>query len=394
MGRLKVRLVRGVDLPAKDISGTSDPYATLSIGNQKQKSNTVKKNLNPNWNQTFTFNAAPTDVLHVSVYDWDRFGKDDLLGSSTATFSDLQQGVEKTVWLQLQAPKGGQKGSIELALTAEDFGAAKPQGGPPPQQQQGGYGGPPPQSHGYPPQQGGYGGPPPQSQGYPSQGGYGGPPPQQGGYPPQSHGYPPQSHGYPPQQGGYGGPPPQQGGYPPQSHGYGGPPPQQGGYPPQQGGYGGPPPSRGPPQQGGYGGPPPQQGGYGGPPPQQGGYGGPPQQGGYGNPPPQQRGAPQQGGAMLGPGGRPIRRPHGITDPEIQNCMVQFRQADADGSGTIDARELKGLLRRSMGNQMSDSLLDRFVNLQMQSLDANRSGSIDFDEFLQLYMKLKSGQGF
>eukprot|EP01088_Endostelium_zonatum_P010922 TRINITY_DN2461_c0_g1_i2.p1 TRINITY_DN2461_c0_g1~~TRINITY_DN2461_c0_g1_i2.p1 ORF type:complete len:334 (-),score=87.77 TRINITY_DN2461_c0_g1_i2:135-1088(-) len=316
MGRLTVKVLRAIDLAAKDLSGTSDPYVTIEIGNQKHKTSTIKKNLNPTWNQTFVFHVAPTDTVRIQVWDWDRFGKDDVIGVTSTSISDLARGVEKTVWLSLSLTTKGksiQKGKVEVSFTAEDWGSA-------PNSQ-------PPQSQGYnmPPQQGGYGQPPPQ--------GYGAPPSQ--GYPPQGYGAPP-SHGYPPQ---------------------GQPHPSQG-YPPQQ-----PHPSQGHP-------------------PQQGGYGQPPQQ--------QPRSAQPGGGQILGPGGRPIRRPHGITDPEIHNCLGQFRQADVDGSGTIDARELKALLRRTMGTHMSENLLDRFVNLQMQSLDANRSGQIDFDEFLTLYMKLKN----
>eukprot|EP01088_Endostelium_zonatum_P010923 TRINITY_DN2461_c0_g2_i1.p1 TRINITY_DN2461_c0_g2~~TRINITY_DN2461_c0_g2_i1.p1 ORF type:complete len:405 (-),score=103.79 TRINITY_DN2461_c0_g2_i1:102-1268(-) len=387
MGRLTVKVLRAIDLAAKDLSGTSDPYVTIEIGNQKHKTSTIKRNLNPIWNQTFVFHVAPTDVVRIHVWDWDRFGKDDSIGITNTTISDLIRGVEKTVWLGLSLTTKGKtilKGKIEVSFTAEDWGV-QPQ--LPPQSQ--GYNMPPqglqapPSQHygAYPPQQ-------QQQQPYNSQGF----PPQQGYGPPPSHGYPPQqqqpynSQGFPPQQG-YG---------PPPSQGYGPPPSQQGGYgqpyssqghPPQQGGYGQPPQQQQPYSSQGF---PPQQQqpqGLRAPPSQQGGYGAPPQQ--------QQRSVyppPGGGGQILGPGGRPIRRPHGITDPDIINCLEQFRQADLDGSGTIDARELKELLRRTMGGRMTENLLDRFVNLQMQSLDANKSGQIDFDEFLTLFMKLKNQQ--
>eukprot|EP01089_Gocevia_fonbrunei_P001442 TRINITY_DN1132_c0_g1_i3.p1 TRINITY_DN1132_c0_g1~~TRINITY_DN1132_c0_g1_i3.p1 ORF type:complete len:389 (-),score=107.98 TRINITY_DN1132_c0_g1_i3:292-1458(-) len=386
MGRVRVRVLAAKQLKAADAAGTSDPYCVLLLNNDRFKTKTIKRSLNPQWNETFVFNSAnPTDSLSISIYDWDRFGKDDPLGNVSIQLSTLERGVELLKWYQLNLAATGQ---IHVGITAEDFGCqpgmnkgGPPQYGQPPQT---GYGQPP---QGYPPQQG-YGQP---QHGYPPQsGGYGMQPPQTG------YGQPPQQ-GYPPQSGGYGMQPPQSGGYgqPPQSGGYGMQPPQSGGYgqPPQSGGYGQPPQSGGygqPPQSGGYG-QPPQSGGYGMQPPQSGGYGQPPSTGGYGMQP------PAQGGYGLAPGGPPRSgvgkgRPElGLSEPEVADCFAKFRQVDRDGSGGLDPNELKEVLRMTSGRKMADGLLTRFVNMQMATLDKDKNGTLDFEEFLVLYSKFKSG---
>lgn len=70
MGILKVRVIEGKDLPVKGkiifnlnqlfsdkITGSSDPYVVLKIGKTKFKTQVKKKNLNPVWNEEFTFNV-------------------------------------------------------------------------------------------------------------------------------------------------------------------------------------------------------------------------------------------------------------------------------------------------------------------------------------------------
>jgi len=55
---LTLKLICAIDLPAKDFSGTSDPYVKiLLLPDRKHKllSNIKRKNLNPQWNETFAF---------------------------------------------------------------------------------------------------------------------------------------------------------------------------------------------------------------------------------------------------------------------------------------------------------------------------------------------------
>ena len=55
---LTLKIMRAVDLPAKDFSGTSDPYVKiLLLPDKKSKltTNIKRKNLNPRWNEVFAF---------------------------------------------------------------------------------------------------------------------------------------------------------------------------------------------------------------------------------------------------------------------------------------------------------------------------------------------------
>lgn len=79
VGILNVKVVRAIKLKKKDLLGASDPYVKLKISEEKlpSKKTTVKhKNLNPEWNEEFTFPVKDPEgqVLEISVYDWEQVG--------------------------------------------------------------------------------------------------------------------------------------------------------------------------------------------------------------------------------------------------------------------------------------------------------------------------------
>lgn len=74
-----------------DITGKADPYAVLKFGNQQQKSNYIKQELNPVWNEVFTFDVVTgREVLEITLYDKDDFGTDDFEGKFTLTLDALK----------------------------------------------------------------------------------------------------------------------------------------------------------------------------------------------------------------------------------------------------------------------------------------------------------------
>jgi hypothetical protein len=191
MGRLRVTVVSGHNLIAKDTTGTSDPFVEAILGGQRHRTRTVPFNLNPHWGESFIFNVTNqmTETLTLIVYDYDIASRNDQLGTATVSLSHLQRGVPSPMTVQLQ---GVRHGHIQIDLFAEDFGmGGAPMGGgfvpqpmyTQPMQYQQPMMSPP---MGYP------------HQGYPSQPMMA---PPQMGYPPQ--GYPPQpmmQPQYPPQQ--------------------------------------------------------------------------------------------------------------------------------------------------------------------------------------------------
>jgi len=77
---IKITVIRGESLLAADINGKSDPYVVLKWRDadkkSKQKTKVIHKNLNPRWDQTFTFPYSKNcTVLELSVWDKDTIGK-------------------------------------------------------------------------------------------------------------------------------------------------------------------------------------------------------------------------------------------------------------------------------------------------------------------------------
>uniref|UniRef100_A0ABI7ZF26 C2 domain-containing protein n=1 Tax=Felis catus TaxID=9685 RepID=A0ABI7ZF26_FELCA len=104
---LIVKIIKALDLPAKDFTGTSDPYVKMYLlPDRKKKFQTRvhRKTLNPLFDETFQFPVAYDQLsnrkLHFSVYDFDRFSRHDMIGEvildNLFEVSDLSR--EATVW--------------------------------------------------------------------------------------------------------------------------------------------------------------------------------------------------------------------------------------------------------------------------------------------------------
>ena len=65
---LSLRIIKATDLPAKDVTGTSDPYVKIMMLPDKKHKLTTKvkkKNLNPHWNECFLFEGKGSSFLFV-----------------------------------------------------------------------------------------------------------------------------------------------------------------------------------------------------------------------------------------------------------------------------------------------------------------------------------------
>merc|ERR1712167_291862 len=69
-------------------------------------------------------------------------------------------------------------------------------------------------------------------------------------------------------------------------------------------------------------------------------------------------------------------KPKGLTDDQIQEIREAFDLFDTDGSGTIDAKELK-VAMRALGLDAKKDEIRRMIN----DIDKDGSGTIDFNEF-------------
>ncbi|XP_076126792.1 rasGAP-activating-like protein 1 [Alosa pseudoharengus] len=124
---LYFRIVEGRNLPAKDVSGTSDPYCVVRVDNEVvARTATVWKNLNPFWGEEFTLHL-PTGfhVLSFYIMDEDTIGHDDVIGKISLTkevIAAQSKGLDSWLNLTQVDPDEEVQGEIhlELELQQED----------------------------------------------------------------------------------------------------------------------------------------------------------------------------------------------------------------------------------------------------------------------------------
>ncbi|XP_007885985.1 synaptotagmin-9b [Callorhinchus milii] len=109
--QLIVKIHKAVNLPAKDFSGTSDPYVKIYLlpdRKTKHQTKVHRKTLNPVFNEAFLFpvpyNELVNRKLHFSVYDFDRFSRHDMIGQVVVdNFLELSDFPRETMlWKDIQ----------------------------------------------------------------------------------------------------------------------------------------------------------------------------------------------------------------------------------------------------------------------------------------------------
>uniref|UniRef100_UPI00358FB828 synaptotagmin-7 isoform X1 n=1 Tax=Myxine glutinosa TaxID=7769 RepID=UPI00358FB828 len=123
---LTVKIQKGMDLPAKDFTGTSDPFVKLYLlpdKKHKLETKVKRKNLNPHWNETFLFEGFPYEkvtqrILYLQVLDYDRFSRNDPIGEVSLPLGrlDLTQTLSFCKELKPCADGSGKRGELLLSL--------------------------------------------------------------------------------------------------------------------------------------------------------------------------------------------------------------------------------------------------------------------------------------
>nr|POE46427.1 ft-interacting protein 1 [Quercus suber] len=123
MQYLYVRVVKAKDLPAKDVTGSCDPYVEVKLGNYKGTTRHFEKKTNPEWNQVFAFSKdrLQSSVLEVTVKDKDLV-KDDFIGRVLFDLNEVPKRVPPDSplapqWYRLEDRKSEKvRGELMLAV--------------------------------------------------------------------------------------------------------------------------------------------------------------------------------------------------------------------------------------------------------------------------------------
>ncbi|XP_011299534.1 synaptotagmin-7 isoform X1 [Fopius arisanus] len=121
---LILRIIQGKDLPAKDLSGTSDPYVRVTLLPDKKhrlETKIKRRTLNPRWNETLYFEGFPIQklqsrVLHLHVFDYDRFSRDDSIGEMFLPLCQVDLSEKPSFWKALKPPAKDKCGELLCSL--------------------------------------------------------------------------------------------------------------------------------------------------------------------------------------------------------------------------------------------------------------------------------------
>lgn len=116
---LQVNIQKAENLENADVIGKSDPFAVVTVNDQKYITKTIEDDLNPKWNEhtSFSFTAPLDKPLQVEVFDYDKgeLGKHDSIGSGTLQVMDFfkpdSPGFDN--WIKLENVK---KGKVFLSI--------------------------------------------------------------------------------------------------------------------------------------------------------------------------------------------------------------------------------------------------------------------------------------
>ncbi|XP_064248765.1 rasGAP-activating-like protein 1 isoform X4 [Passer domesticus] len=124
---LRCRVLEAKDLPAKDLSGSSDPYCVVKVDNEVvARTATVWKSLNPFWGEEITL-LLPRGFhsLTICVLDEDTIGQDDVIGKVSLSHQQISaepRGIDSWLSLAPVNPDQEVQGEIHLELRVPERG--------------------------------------------------------------------------------------------------------------------------------------------------------------------------------------------------------------------------------------------------------------------------------
>ncbi|KAM6112024.1 rasGAP-activating-like protein 1 [Pterocles gutturalis] len=124
---LRCRVLEGKDLPAKDVSGSSDPYCVVKVDDEVvARTATVWKSLNPFWGEEYTLRLSRGfRSLTIYVLDEDTIGQDDVIGKVSLSRQQIAaepRGIDGWLSLAPVDPDEEVQGEIRLELCVPEQG--------------------------------------------------------------------------------------------------------------------------------------------------------------------------------------------------------------------------------------------------------------------------------
>jgi hypothetical protein len=123
---ISVHIIETDKLPTVDVLGKGDPFVKVQIGDHLKKKTSVKSGCaQPVWDEvlSFKFFDKPTeeDIMTITVLDFDKYFKNDIIGMAEITFGELLEifrahGSE-AIWLELEGKKLTRKTRIKLSFS-------------------------------------------------------------------------------------------------------------------------------------------------------------------------------------------------------------------------------------------------------------------------------------
>ncbi|KAH7690975.1 C2 domain-containing protein [Dioscorea alata] len=121
-GQLFVKIKRGVDFPAMDPWGTSDPYVVLQLDSQVAKTKVKWGTKEPIWDEDFTLNIKVTQEKFMQVAAWDAnlVTPHKRMGNAGVNVASLCDGDTHEVMVELEGIGGGGKVYLEVKYKSYD----------------------------------------------------------------------------------------------------------------------------------------------------------------------------------------------------------------------------------------------------------------------------------